>query len=109
MGNKNLLTFAVVVMGSRAYQGTVGKGKPAESSASAPTAHRPGASSSGTAAEKLPGEEKLRPYPRSLVVTVPDPVRTHLALKFDTAMDGIIGAAQSRGYILETYFVPWRI
>jgi hypothetical protein len=110
MGNKNLLTFALLVMGSLAYQGAATKEKSPAPAASA-LARRPGGASAspGRDAARLPGEDLLHSYAENLVVIVPDPVRTNLSLKFDTALDGIISGAQSQGYILQTYFMPWRI
>jgi hypothetical protein len=42
-----------------------------------------------------------------LVALVPDPVRTHMALNFDRAIDSIIGAATDQGLTLQAYFIPW--
>jgi hypothetical protein len=42
-----------------------------------------------------------------LIATVPDPVRTHLALVFDRNVDAIQEAIQDEGYVLHHAVLPW--
>ena len=44
-----------------------------------------------------------------LVVTLPDPVSTHLALYFDRTVDALEAAAQQHGLFLDQYFLPWPV
>jgi hypothetical protein len=45
--------------------------------------------------------------PEFLIVTVPDPVNSHLALEFDRRMDSIVWAATDAGYINDQFWLPW--
>jgi hypothetical protein len=42
-----------------------------------------------------------------LLVTVPDPITTHLALYFDRTIEAIEAAAQLRNLYLSNYWLPW--
>jgi hypothetical protein len=42
-----------------------------------------------------------------LVVMVPDPVRTHLALYFDRTIEAVVAAAQREQFFLDRYWLPW--
>jgi len=44
-----------------------------------------------------------------LVVTLPDPVSTHLALYFDRTVEALEAAAQQHGLFLDQYFLPWPV
>jgi len=45
---------------------------------------------------------------RVLIVTVPDPVHTRLALYFDRAIDSLVAAASANGYTLDRFWLPWK-
>jgi hypothetical protein len=47
--------------------------------------------------------------PEFLVATVPDPIRTHLALDFDRAVESIIWAAGDSEFSFQRHWTPWRI
>jgi hypothetical protein len=42
-----------------------------------------------------------------LIVMVPDPVRTHLALYFDRTIEAVEAAAQRQELFLDRYWLPW--
>jgi hypothetical protein len=42
-----------------------------------------------------------------MIAIVPDPVQTHLPLRFDRAIDAIELAAESMKYVLDRYWLPW--
>jgi hypothetical protein len=44
---------------------------------------------------------------QALIVTVPDPVHTDLALYFDRAVDSIVAAASAASYNLDGFWLPW--
>ena len=44
---------------------------------------------------------------RAMIAIVPDPVQTHLAVRFDRAIDAIELAAESMQYVLDRYWLPW--
>jgi len=44
---------------------------------------------------------------KTLIVTLPDPVRSHLALDFDRRVDAIQAAALKAGYVLDHFWLPW--
>src|SRR6476646_10510311 len=55
-----------------------------------------------------PGRLKGRGHDeRAMIAIVPDPVQTHLALRFDRAIDAIELAAESMKYVLDRYWLPW--
>jgi hypothetical protein len=49
-----------------------------------------------------------RPNLSFLVVTLPDPVTTHLALYFDRTIEMVEAALQHRDLYLSRYWLPWR-
>lgn len=44
---------------------------------------------------------------KAMLAVIPDPVQTHLALRFDRAIDTIELAAESMGSVLDRYWLPW--
>jgi hypothetical protein len=46
---------------------------------------------------------------RALIAIAPDPVRTHLSLTFDRRLEGLQLAAQDSGYLMDRYWLPWRV
>lgn len=44
---------------------------------------------------------------RVVIAIAPDPVRTHMALQFDRALEGIQLAAQAAGFVVDRYWLPW--
>jgi hypothetical protein len=46
---------------------------------------------------------------RALIAIAPDPVRTHMSLTFDRALEGLQLAAQGSGYFMDRYWLPWRV
>jgi hypothetical protein len=44
---------------------------------------------------------------KALIVIVPDPVRTHMPLRFDRAIDAVQLAAASMNYLIDRYWLPW--
>ena len=44
----------------------------------------------------------------ALIVTIPDPLRTHLSITFDRHLEGIMLAAQDSGYTFDRFWLPWR-
>ena len=45
----------------------------------------------------------------ALIAIAPDPVRTHMALQFDRALEAIELAAGSAGYVISQYWLPWNV
>ena len=45
----------------------------------------------------------------ALIALAPDPVRTHMALQFDRAIEAIELAAGSAGYVISQYWLPWSV
>jgi hypothetical protein len=45
---------------------------------------------------------------RTLIITVPDPVHTRLALHFDRAVASIVQAASDGHYDLDRFWLPWK-
>jgi hypothetical protein len=45
----------------------------------------------------------------ALIAIAPDPVRTHMALQFDRALEAIELAAGSAGYVISQYWLPWSV
>jgi hypothetical protein len=45
----------------------------------------------------------------ALIAIAPDPVRTHMALQFDRALEAIELAAASAGYVISQYWLPWSV
>src|SRR5258708_5789551 len=43
----------------------------------------------------------------SLIVTLPDPVTSHLVLDFDRRIDAIQAAALDAGYVIDQFWLPW--
>jgi hypothetical protein len=54
------------------------------------------------------GQGPVQPHLKFLVVTLPDPVSTHLALGFDRAIEAIEAAAQTYKLYLTRYWLPWK-
>jgi hypothetical protein len=46
---------------------------------------------------------------RAVIAIAPDPVRTHLSLTFDRRLESLQVAAQDSGYIMDRYWLPWRV
>jgi uncharacterized MAPEG superfamily protein len=44
-----------------------------------------------------------------VIATVPDPVQTNMQLFFDRVIDGIQLAAESSGYVIDHYWLPWEV
>lgn len=44
---------------------------------------------------------------KAMIAIIPDPVHSHLALRFDRAIDAIELAAESMHYVLDRYWLPW--
>jgi hypothetical protein len=44
---------------------------------------------------------------KTMIAVIPDPVQTHLALRFDRAIDAIELAGESMHYVLDRYWLPW--
>lgn len=44
---------------------------------------------------------------RFLIITLPDPATTHLALYFDRTLESVEAAAQQDGFFLDRYWLPW--
>lgn len=49
------------------------------------------------------------PTPEFLIVTLPDPISTHLSLYFDRTVDALEAAAQQQGLFLDQYWLPWPV
>jgi len=45
---------------------------------------------------------------QSVIVTLPDPIHSHLALDFDRRINAIQTAALQEGYVLDHFWLPWR-
>jgi hypothetical protein len=43
----------------------------------------------------------------AIIVAVPDPVHSHLALEFDRSIDALLQAAADYNYLGSTYWLPW--
>jgi hypothetical protein len=46
--------------------------------------------------------------PEFLIVTLPDPVDTHLSLLFDRGIESVQNAASALDYSFDRYWIPWR-
>lgn len=44
---------------------------------------------------------------RAMIVTVPDPVRSHMQLEFDRSVTGIVRGAGADDFSLQRYWFPW--
>ncbi len=44
----------------------------------------------------------------AIIATVPDPVQTHMALRFDRTIDALIDAAEDNNYVSSYYWLPWQ-
>ena len=44
----------------------------------------------------------------TMIVSLPDPVHTHLAMAFDRSIDGVLEAASDNHYISSYYWMPWK-
>jgi len=42
-----------------------------------------------------------------MVAVVPDPVHTHMALLYDRSVEAIQLAADTKGYVIDRYWLPW--
>ncbi len=47
------------------------------------------------------------PHLAFVIVTIPDPISTHLSLNFDQMVESIQRAAQAVGYQFDRYYFPW--
>jgi hypothetical protein len=56
----------------------------------------------------LPSGKEL-PALSFMVVMVPDPVTTHLALYFDRTIEAVEAAEQQHGFFLDRYWLPWSL
>ena len=54
-----------------------------------------------------PAGDEAAPKLQVMLAIVPDPVRTHLELRFDRAIDDIEDAAQKRGWQFDSNWLPW--
>lgn len=45
----------------------------------------------------------------AVIAMAPDPVRTQMSLVFDRTLEGIQLAAQDAGYVMDRYWLPWRV
>jgi hypothetical protein len=46
---------------------------------------------------------------RALVAILPDPVQTNMQVQFDRMIDGLQLAAESSGYVIDRYWLPWEV
>jgi hypothetical protein len=54
------------------------------------------------------GRERYpKPKITAIIATVPDPIRTNLALQFDWTIDALIDAAADNNYVTSYYWLPW--
>jgi hypothetical protein len=90
--------------------------RPDSSAAEQTDSTKPGSGSSAaeTDCSAVTGEAAFRPrcIPQSvrvkaLIAVVPDPVQTHMALRFDRTVDAIELAAESMEYEIDRYWLPW--
>ena len=51
----------------------------------------------------IPDTEKIR----AMIAIVPDPVHSHMSLQFDRSIEALQLAAESRGYVIDRYWLPW--
>ena len=52
--------------------------------------------------------DKAAPYQAEAVIAIfPDPIHTHLSLRFDRNVDALIAAAQDSGWYLDRQWLPW--
>ena len=58
--------------------------------------------------ETVTAERLTRYRVRFLVATVPDPLDSHLAQNFDRAVDSIQRGVQESGYLLDSWWLPWK-
>ena len=58
----------------------------------------------GTASPCVPTTEEAIDY---LIVTIADPINSHLPLVFDRNVESIQLAAQAVGYVFDRYYFPW--
>jgi hypothetical protein len=49
-----------------------------------------------------------QPEITALIVTVPDPVHTHLAMSFDRIVDAVLRAATDEHYLESYFWLPWQ-
>ncbi len=49
-----------------------------------------------------------QPHITALIVTVPDPVHTHLAMSFDRIVAAVLRAATDEGYLESYFWLPWQ-
>ena len=63
-----------------------------------------------TACEAVPAlPASQQPLFSYLLVTVPDPLRTHLAQDFDMVVESVVAAATQQGYYYDRNWLPWRL
>ena len=72
-----------------------------------PVSACPIAASVPAAASERPTAETTSPAPLVLFATLPDPVHTDLALRFDRALDAMEDALQDSGWAYQGYWLPW--
>jgi hypothetical protein len=59
-----------------------------------------------------PGEfvgQEAKPKITAIIATVPDPIRTNLALQFDWTIDAMLEAAADNEYVSTYYWLPWDV
>jgi len=52
-------------------------------------------------------DPRFKYYVDSIIAMVPDPIESGLSLKLDNEIDAIQRAAESEGYVLDRYKLPW--
>jgi hypothetical protein len=69
----------------------------------------PGCGSDDAGRWGLPlGKSKLRIEMTTMIVTLPDPVHTHLSMAFDRSIDAVLQAASDNHYVSSYYWMPWK-
>jgi hypothetical protein len=51
---------------------------------------------------------KPKPEIHAIIVAVPDPIHSHLALEFDRSIDSLMQAAADYRFLGSSYWLPWR-
>ncbi len=55
----------------------------------------------------LKGRTNAQPEIEAVIAILPDPIHTHLSLRFDRSVDALIAAAQDAGWYLDRQWLPW--
>lgn len=63
----------------------------------------------GNAQERHLGNGLLPESMRLMIVSVPDPVHTHLSLQFDRTLEALQQAAQDERFTYDSSWLPWRV